>query len=43
MIVIYDNQIVMAETLDEGIQAIFQPQSNSQTIIRPVEDVITDN
>ncbi len=43
VIVIYENQIVMAETLDEGIQAIFQPQSNSQTIIRPVEDVITDN
>ncbi|MEL6929689.1 MAG: UPF0182 family protein [Cyanobacteria bacterium J06600_6] len=39
VIVIYENQIVMAETLDEGIQAIFQPQDNAKTIIRPVEDV----
>ena len=39
VIVIYENQIVMAETLDEGIQAIFQPQDNPETIIRPVEDV----
>ena len=39
VIVIYENQIVMAKTLDEGIDAIFQPQENSETIIRPVEDV----
>ena len=39
VIVIYENQIVMAETLDEGIQAIFQPPNNAETIIRPVEDV----
>jgi len=39
VIVIYENQIVMAKTLDEGINAIFQPQENSETIIRPVEDV----
>ena len=39
VIVIYENQIVMAETLEEGIQAIFQPQNNAETIIRPVEDV----
>ena len=39
VIVIYENQIVMAETLDEGIRAIFQPQDNAETIIRPVEDV----
>ena len=39
VIVIYENQIVMAETLDEGIQAIFQPQDNPETIIRSVEDV----
>ncbi|MGB5637216.1 MAG: UPF0182 family protein [Waterburya sp.] len=47
VIVIYENQIVMAETLDEGIQAIFQPQDNAQTIIRPitrpVEDVTPEN
>lgn len=39
VIVVYENQIVMAETLEEGINAIFQPQSNPETIIRPVEDV----
>ena len=39
VIVVYENQIVMAETLDEGIQAIFQPSASSETIIRPVEDV----
>ena len=39
VIVVYENQIVMAETLDEGIQAIFQPQDDAKTIIRPVEDV----
>ena len=43
VIVIYENQIVMAETLDEGIQAIFQPQNNAETIIRPVEDVTPEN
>ena len=43
VIIVYDNQIVMAETLDEGIQAIFQPQDNAETIIRPVEDVTTEN
>ncbi|PSB06033.1 hypothetical protein C7B62_23890 [Pleurocapsa sp. CCALA 161] len=39
VIVIYENQIVMAESLDEGIQAIFRPQNKTNTIIRPVEDV----
>ncbi|NJK56543.1 MAG: UPF0182 family protein [Pleurocapsa sp. SU_5_0] len=43
VIVIYENQIVMAETLDEGIQAIFQPQNKTNTIIRPVEDVTPEN
>ncbi len=43
VIVIYENQIVMAETLDEGIKAIFQPQENTTTIIRSVEDVTPDN
>ena len=44
VIVIYENQIVMAETLDEGIDAIFKPQAtDSNAIIRPVEDVTTEN
>ena len=43
VIVIYENQIVMAETLEEGIQAIFEPQDNAETIIRPVEDVTPDD
>ena len=43
VVVVYENQIVMAETLDEGIQAIFQPQSSDSTIIRPVEDVTPEN
>ncbi|MEO0836022.1 MAG: UPF0182 family protein [Cyanobacteria bacterium J06642_3] len=48
VIVIYENQIVMAETLDEAIQAIFQPQNNvnqnnGNMIIRSVEDVTPEN
>ena len=43
VIVIYENQIVMAETLEEGIQAIFKPQADAETIIRPVEDVTPEN
>jgi uncharacterized protein len=43
VIVIYENQIVMAETLEEGIKAIFQPQNDVDTIIRPVEDVTPQN
>lgn len=43
VIVIYENQIVMAETLDKGIQAIFQPQDDAATIIRPVEDTTPEN
>ena len=42
VIVIYENQIVMAETLDEGIDAIFKPKGNSEAIVRPVEDVNTE-
>ena len=38
VIVVYENQIVMAETLDEAISAIFQPEAiDDSTIIRPVE------
>ena len=43
VIVIYENQIVMAETLDEAVRGIFQPQNNAETIIRPVEDVTPEN
>ncbi|MEL6438889.1 MAG: UPF0182 family protein [Cyanobacteria bacterium J06621_8] len=43
VIVIYENQIVMAETLDEGIEAIFQTPNNAEPIIRSVEDVTPEN
>lgn len=39
VIVIFDNRIVMADTLDKGIDAIFKSQDDPKTIIRPVEDV----
>jgi uncharacterized membrane protein (UPF0182 family) len=40
VIVVYQNQIVMAETLEEAIQAIFAPLENDNgTIIRPVDDL----
>ena len=42
VIVIYENQIVMAETLNQGIEAIFQSPENSEAIIRPVDDVTTE-
>ena len=42
VIVIYENQIVMAETLDKGIEAIFQGKSNSKAVVRPVDDVTID-
>jgi len=37
VIVIYENKIVMAKTLDEGIRSIFQPESDASPIIRPLE------
>ena len=43
VIVVYGNRIVMSETLEEGIRAIFQPQDNAETIIRPTEDLTTEN
>ena len=43
VIIVYDNQIVMAETLDEAIAAIFQPQDNAETIIRPLEEATPEN
>lgn len=38
VIVVYENRIVMADTLEQALQAIFQPgQPEAETIIRPVE------
>jgi hypothetical protein len=38
-IVAYENRIIMAKTLEQALQAIFQPQrSNVPAIIRPVEE-----
>jgi uncharacterized membrane protein (UPF0182 family) len=40
VIVVYENQIAMAETLDEALKAVFDPAGSSSktTIIRPVEE-----
>ncbi|GAB4547414.1 MAG: UPF0182 family protein [Pleurocapsa sp.] len=39
VIVVYENQIIMAETLEAALNAIFVPQATSEeTIIRPVEE-----
>ncbi|MBD0301330.1 MAG: UPF0182 family protein [Tolypothrix sp. T3-bin4] len=38
VIVVYQNRIVMAETLQKAIDAVFQPQTpNTPAIVRPVE------
>ncbi|HEY9691762.1 MAG TPA: UPF0182 family protein [Oculatellaceae cyanobacterium] len=38
VIVVYENRIVMAETLEKALQAIFQPaKSTTPAIVRPVE------
>lgn len=38
VIVVYENQIVMAETLEESLDSIFQPSKKKNTaIVRPVE------
>ena len=38
VIVAYENRIVMAETLDGALKAIFQPKAtNKPAIVRPVE------
>lgn len=40
VIVVYRNQIVMAETLEEALQAIFAPEEiDDGTIIRPVDEL----
>ncbi|MFM6136543.1 MAG: hypothetical protein ACKPCP_20730, partial [Sphaerospermopsis kisseleviana] len=39
VIVAYENRIVMAQTLEQALQAIFQPEiTPAPAIIRPVED-----
>lgn len=42
VIVVYNNRIVMAETLDQGLEAIFQPDrpgnDNNAPIVRPVDE-----
>ncbi|HAJ64918.1 MAG TPA: hypothetical protein DCP31_41495 [Cyanobacteria bacterium UBA8543] len=39
VIVVYENRIVMAKTLEQALQAIFQPnQPQTPAIIRPVEE-----
>lgn len=41
VVVVYENQIVMARTLQESIQAIFNPKAVPSAIVRPV-DAIND-
>jgi uncharacterized membrane protein (UPF0182 family) len=39
VIVVYENRIVMAQTLEQALQAIFQPaQRSTPAIVRPVEE-----
>jgi uncharacterized protein len=39
VIVVYENRIVMAETLEQALQGIFQPvRSQTPAIVRPVEE-----
>jgi uncharacterized protein len=38
VIVVYESRIVMAETLEEALQAVFQPPETGTPIIRPVEE-----
>jgi hypothetical protein len=40
VIVVYDNRIVMAKTLDDAINTIFQPEeAETPAIIRPVDEI----
>lgn len=42
VIVVYENQIVMANTLDDAINSIFQPeQAETPAIIRPFDEIPT--
>jgi uncharacterized protein len=38
VIVVYESRIVMAETLEEALEAVFQPPETETPIIRPVEE-----
>ena len=39
VIVVYENRIVMAETLDKALQAVFEPENSiTPAIVRPVEE-----
>ena len=41
VIVVYENQIVMAKTLDQALDSIFSPpDQNSDAIVRPVEELL---
>lgn len=42
VIVVYGSRIVMAESLQESLRAIFEPPPDSPAIVRPVEEVIPD-
>lgn len=42
VIVVYENQIVMAETLNQAIKTIFKPESDSGAIVRPVKNLDTN-
>ena len=37
VIVAYENRIVMAETLEQALQAIFQPPKSTAPVVRPVQ------
>ncbi|MGB7417095.1 MAG: UPF0182 family protein, partial [Thermosynechococcaceae cyanobacterium] len=39
VIVVYENQIVMAKTLEESLDGIFKPSQDNTAIIRPVEEL----
>lgn len=41
VIVVYENKIIMAETIEKALEAIFQPETNNNSaIIRPVEELL---
>jgi uncharacterized membrane protein (UPF0182 family) len=42
VIVVYQNRIVMAETLQQGLEAIFRPDGSETPIIRPLEEPTSD-
>lgn len=42
VVVVYENRIVMAPTLEQALQAIFQPQETAPPIVRPVQKPAID-